>query len=123
MIRGVDIDKDYTSPEEEMALVGGGPGPGLEVNDRVINLLVWFKQIRYAAKCFEYIVKARPNFGDAGKSCRRALLVLKLTCAQREEFSIYPLDVSAIYGISSLLSADLCLFSSFLYRRKSFLWR
>ena len=87
MIRGVDVDEDYAPPEQEAAAVGGGPGPGSEANDRVINLLVRFKQIRRAAKCFEYIVKARPNFGDAGESRRRALLVSKLTRAQREEFS------------------------------------
>ena len=92
-------------PEEEVALVGGGPGPGLEVNDRVINLLVWFKQIRYAAKCFEYIVKARPNFGDAGESCRRALLVLKLTCAQREEFS----DLFRIINTSLAEKVEICV--------------
>ena len=32
-------------------------------------------------------MKARPKFGDAGESRRRALLVSKLTRAQREEFS------------------------------------
>ncbi len=84
IIRGVDVDEDYVPPfstyADELTL-------GSEANDRVISLLVRFKQIRRAAKCFEYIMKARPNFGDAGESRRRALLVSKLTRAQREEFS------------------------------------
>jgi len=80
LIRGVDVDEDYVPPEEV-------DGLGLEANDRVISLLVRFKQIRRAAKCFEYIMKSRPNFGDAGEARRRALLVSKLTKAQREEFS------------------------------------
>jgi calmodulin len=85
MIRGVDVDEDYVPPAEEVG--SGRPGLGSEANDRVISLLVRFKQIRRAAKCFEYIMKARPKFGDAGESRRRALLVSKLTRAQREEFS------------------------------------
>jgi Ca2+-binding EF-hand superfamily protein len=84
MIRGVDVDEDYVPPEETGA---DRLGLGSEANDRVISLLVRFKQIRRAAKCFEYIMKARPNFGDAGESRRRALLVSKLTRASREEFS------------------------------------
>jgi calmodulin len=85
MIRGVDVDEDYVpTPEETSA---DKLGLGSEANDRVISLLVRFKQIRRAAKCFEYIMKARPNFGDAGESRRRALLVSRLTIAQREEFS------------------------------------
>ncbi|KAL7542836.1 hypothetical protein ACHAXR_012142 [Thalassiosira sp. AJA248-18] len=80
-IRGVDVDEDYVEPMEDMENLG------LEANDRVISLLVRFKQIRRAAKCFEYIMQSRPNFGDAGESRRRALLVSKLTRAQREEFA------------------------------------
>lgn len=80
LIRGVDVDEDYVDPEDV-------DGLGMEANDRVISLLVRFKQIRRAAKCFEYIMKSRPNFGDAGEARRRTLLVSKLTRAQREEFS------------------------------------
>lgn len=78
-IRGVDVDEDYI---EEVS-----PEIGSEANDRVISLLIRFKQIRRASKCFEYIMQARPKFGDIGESRRRALLVSKLTRAQREEFS------------------------------------
>jgi len=79
-IRGVDVDEDYVPEEVEAQEESRN-------NDVVINLLVRFKQIRRAAKCFEYILKARPNFGDAGESRRRALLVSKLTRSQREEFA------------------------------------
>ncbi|KAL3826770.1 hypothetical protein ACHAXA_000596 [Cyclostephanos tholiformis] len=83
LIRGVDVDEDYVPPSS----TSHGLTLGSEMNDRVISLFVRFKQIGRAAKCFEYIMKARPNFGDAGESRRRALLVSKLTRAQREEFS------------------------------------
>ena len=64
-IYGVDTDEDdVVSSQEEVDNLG------LEANDRVISLLVRFKQIRRASKCFEYIMKARPNFGDAGESRR-----------------------------------------------------
>lgn len=81
-IRGVDVDEDYVPPAPEDV-----DNLGLEMNNRVINLLVRFKQIRRAAKCFEYIMKARPNFGDRGEARRRALLVSKLSKSQREEFA------------------------------------
>lgn len=80
-IRGVDVDEDYVPPEEEDSWATQNAS-----NDRVISLLVRFKQIKEAAKCFEYIMKHRPNFGDAGESRRRALLVNKLSRSQREEF-------------------------------------
>jgi len=83
-IRGLDTDEDFeflppsTSDELEVRSLH---------NDRVINLLLRFKQIRRAAKCFEYIMRTKPNFGDSGESRRRNLLIAKLTRAQREEFS------------------------------------
>ena len=79
-IRGVDVDEDYIEEAPPT-------GIGSEANDRVISLLIRFKQIRRASKCFEYIMHSRPKFGDIGESRRRALLVSKLTRAQREEFS------------------------------------
>ena len=81
-IRGLDTDEDVeTIPSTKDEV----DAQNLQ-NDRVINLLVRFKQIRRAAKCFEYIMRTRPNFGDAGESRRRNLLVSKLTRSQREEF-------------------------------------
>lgn len=80
-IRGVDVDEDYVVQEEDTT----SPSQ-LEVNDRVISLLVRFKQIQRATKCFDYIMKTRPNFGDSGEARRRALLVNKLTRSQRDDF-------------------------------------
>ena len=52
----------------------------------VLDLLVKFRQIRQAAKCFQYIMKSKPNWGDAGEIARRSMLVSKLPKSQREEF-------------------------------------
>jgi calmodulin len=52
----------------------------------VLELLVRFKQIRQAAKCFEYAMKSQPNWGDEGEIARRSLLVSKLSKAQANEF-------------------------------------
>jgi calmodulin len=52
----------------------------------VLELLVRFKQIRQAAKCFEYMMRSEPRWGDAGEIARRAMLVRKLSEPQRNEF-------------------------------------
>lgn len=80
-IVGVDTDED---PEITMELVDDASGA--QANERVISLLVRFKQIRRAARCFEYIMKTKPKFGDVGEARRRSLLVSKLTKYQRSEF-------------------------------------
>jgi len=86
VISGVDNEDDVTDAVA-LPLSDAAETRRIEVNDRVISLLVRFKQIRRAAKCFEYIMRTKPNFGDPGESRRRNLLVEKLTRAQREEFS------------------------------------
>merc|ERR1711862_1049861 len=85
-IRGVDNEEDVID-EVAFPLSNEPAAQLMGENDRVISLLVRFKQIRRAAKCFEYIMQTKPNFGDPGESRRRNLLVEKLTRAQREEFS------------------------------------
>jgi len=101
LIRGVDIDVDYEEDEPPEEVLSG---LGLEANDRVISLLVRFNAIRRAAKCFQYIIKSRPNFGDAGENRRRALLVNKLTRSQREEFSdLFRIIDSSGDGVISIL--------------------
>lgn len=85
ILPGVDVDEDWT-PDVVVEEVDGS-NLGLEANSRVISLLVRFKQIRGASKCFEYIMKARPKFGDTGEARRRTLLVSKLTPSQQSEFS------------------------------------
>jgi Ca2+-binding EF-hand superfamily protein len=52
----------------------------------VLELLVRFKQIRQAAKCFEYIMKSGPTWGNQGEISRRSMLVIKLSKSQKEEF-------------------------------------
>jgi calmodulin len=52
----------------------------------ILELLVRFKQIRQAAKCFEYIMRSEPRWGDEGDIARRSMLVRKLSEAQQDEF-------------------------------------
>jgi calmodulin len=54
--------------------------------EAVLPLLIRFKLIRHAARCFEYIMKTQPRWGDAGEEKRRSMLVSQLTDAQRHEF-------------------------------------
>jgi len=56
-------------------------------SDAVLGLLIRFKLLRHAARCFEYIQQTNPRWGDNGESYRRSLLVTKLTPAQRQEFT------------------------------------
>ena len=51
-----------------------------------LDLLVRFKLLRLAARCFEYILQTNPEWGNDGEVYRRSLLVSKLTPAQRYEF-------------------------------------
>jgi calmodulin/calcium-binding protein CML len=55
-------------------------------DDGVLELLVRFKQIRQAAKCFEYIMNSETLLGDKGSIARRSLLVTKLSLSQRQDF-------------------------------------
>jgi Ca2+-binding EF-hand superfamily protein len=52
----------------------------------ILELLVRFKQIRQAAKCFEYVMQSEPKWGDEGEIARRTMLVNKLSKTQRDEF-------------------------------------
>ena len=56
-------------------------------NEAIIQLLVRFKLIRHAARCFDYIMSTHPKWGDEGELRRRSMLVSKLTPHQREEFT------------------------------------
>ena len=80
------VDTDDTAPVDPVAAMEVEDASNAQANDRVISLLVRFKQIRRAARCFEYIMKVKPKFGDVGEARRRALLVSKLTKYQRSEF-------------------------------------
>eukprot|EP00980_Cylindrotheca_fusiformis_P028714 scaffold22639_cov105-Cylindrotheca_fusiformis.AAC.8 len=56
-------------------------------DENILDLLVRFKQIRQAARCFEYMIQNNVTWGDAGEIRRRTLLVRKLTYSQRNEFN------------------------------------
>eukprot|EP00985_Skeletonema_marinoi_P021324 scaffold13006_cov149-Skeletonema_marinoi.AAC.4 len=104
VIVGVDTDDaipDQSSTSTTMEL---DDVAGAQANERVISLLVRFKQIRRAARCFEYIMKTKPKFGDVGEARRRALLVSKLTKYQRSEFTdLFKLIDQSKDGFISLL--------------------
>lgn len=89
VIRGVDTDEEIGIDEYfEMEKVEE-PIQEIAVNgddDFVVQLLVKFKLVRHAARCFEYVMQTQPNWGDVGEMRRRSMLVNKLTPAQREEF-------------------------------------
>jgi calmodulin len=55
-------------------------------DNKILELLIRFKQIRQAAKCFEYVTSTEPIFGDRSGIARRSLLVSKLSKSQQEEF-------------------------------------
>jgi len=61
--------------------------PSINMDDNVLSLLVRFKLLRNAARCFEYIKKTKPSWGDIGEIKRRSLLISKLTSTQRLEFT------------------------------------
>jgi len=82
VIKGVDTDDEDTG-DEEMEVTQRPVGAS---NDAVLSLLVRFKLLRHAGRCFKYISKTSPNWGDDGEVNRRSLLVSKLTHAQRSEF-------------------------------------
>jgi hypothetical protein len=82
-ILGVDTDDEIN--EDDILgdqFVATGPTPKGEV----LSLLVRFKLLRQAARCFEYIKTTNPAWGDQGEINRRKLLVSKLTPSQRSEF-------------------------------------
>jgi hypothetical protein len=82
-ILGVDTDDEIN--EDDIfgdQFVATGPTPKGEV----LSLLVRFKLLRQAARCFEYIETTNPAWGDQGEINRRKLLVSKLTLSQRSEF-------------------------------------
>lgn len=60
--------------------------PTTERDECVLELLVRFKQIRQAAKCFEYIMNSDALMGDKGEIARRSVLVSKLSQSQRQDF-------------------------------------
>ena len=87
VIKGVDTDDEITEDSVGEEVFGLGREKKNSSSDTVLSLLVRFKLLRHAARCFEYISDTSPNWGDKGEVSRRSLLVGKLTNAQRSEFT------------------------------------
>ena len=77
-------------------------------DDCILELLVRFRQIRQAAKCFDYVMDDanEPNWGDQGEIARRTLLVHKLTQTQREEFQTV-FDLVDVHGKGRISLAEM----------------
>ena len=75
------LSERYVLPEDYVS-----PIAHTEKDESILELLVRFKQIRQAAKCFEYVLSAKPLLGDRGEIARRATLVSKLSNSQRQDF-------------------------------------
>jgi CRP-like cAMP-binding protein len=60
--------------------------PATEREESILELLVQFKRIRQAARCFEYVMNAKPLLGDIGEIARRSMLVSKLSKSQQQDF-------------------------------------
>jgi Ca2+-binding EF-hand superfamily protein/CRP-like cAMP-binding protein len=54
--------------------------------ETILPLLVRFRMVRNAARCFNYIMSTNPLFGDPGEIRRRTMLVSRLSSSQKEEF-------------------------------------
>lgn len=83
-IRGVDTIPEVDEADEALESVFG-TAPLSTANDTIINLLQRLRIIKYAARCFNYIIKTRPSW-TAGAQRRRSMLVDKLSVAQTQEF-------------------------------------
>jgi calmodulin len=79
VIRGVDTDEDDMVDDLETTVENPD-------NQIIIPLLVKFRMIRHASRCFDYIMTTQPRWGDIGTQRRRSMLVQRLTKAQQEEF-------------------------------------
>ena len=94
-IPGVDTDEDAEEVVEKAAQSKPRVTGDVNVNgnqDMIVALLMRFKLLRHASRCFDYIMGTQPKFGNLGEVGRRSLLVSKLSPAQREEFrNVYEL--------------------------------
>ncbi|KAG7350003.1 cyclic nucleotide-binding protein [Nitzschia inconspicua] len=90
------LPKDYVPPTNAYS--------STEVDSRILDLLVRFKQIRQAARCFSYIMQTEPRWNDPSEIARRAMLVSKLSESQRIEFEgVFEMVDVKKCGIVSLL--------------------
>lgn len=68
-----------------------------ERDDSILDLLVRFRQIRQAARCFDYFIKSKTLLGDRGEIARRSILVSKLTESQKQEIQDV-FNMADVYG-------------------------
>lgn len=92
------IEKQFVDVAKANQVKGSPNGPtsrrvkGIEKSfsedqkNNVLSLLVRFKLLRQAGRCFKYILKTNPAWGDKGEMYRRSLLVSKLSAGQQQEF-------------------------------------
>jgi Ca2+-binding EF-hand superfamily protein/CRP-like cAMP-binding protein/thiol-disulfide isomerase/thioredoxin len=73
--------------------------------DDIYPLLKRFQLIRHVSRCFDYIMKERPNWGDVpGSSNRRSMLLKRLTASQRAEFQeVFSLIDASNDGVITVL--------------------
>jgi Ca2+-binding EF-hand superfamily protein len=100
----MDVDEDYEEKMAEMVINGFIPetpessaappkekaAPVLlspDKDEAIFSLLQRFQLIRRISKCVQYVAKTHARWGDAGSRTRRAMLVSRLTPAQRSEFA------------------------------------
>jgi CRP-like cAMP-binding protein len=79
-------------------------------DDSILELLIRLKQIRQAAKCFEYVTSTEPIFGDRSGIARRSLLVSKLPKSQQEEFR-QVFNLVDVYGRGRISLLEMLVFS------------
>lgn len=77
-----DAEPPTTQVEYELTTVEDA----LQPKENVVALLTRLKNLRSAARCFEYIADTQPKWGDAGEMNRRALLVKMLTPSQYADY-------------------------------------
>ena len=80
-----DDESSIPDPQERMVAPSKNFGFTLP-REEIVKLLVRFKNIRRAARCFEYISHTQPRWGDAGEKMRRSRLVAMLTPSQKNDF-------------------------------------
>lgn len=76
-----EISRRYELPEDYTPSY-----PPTPKDESILELLVRFRQIRQAAKCFEYIMSTETKWGDEGAIARRSMLASKLSKSQKDDF-------------------------------------
>ena len=78
------LDQRYVLPDDYVPPSYSYTAP--EADSRILDLLVRFKQIRQAARCFSYLMNTEARWHDPTEIARRTQLFRKLSPAQQQEF-------------------------------------